>query len=248
MPTHFRIATWNLERSGVHRTARIPNQLNTIQRFNADVWILTETHTAIALPGYKSLASVRDPNYHQSGECCVSIWSRWPMRSISTADPILTLCAEFQLPFGARKMLVYGTIITYGGDGVRDGAARPWERHRAAVRQQTAEWLKLREQYRDHVLCVAGDFNENLDGTRWYGVADAKEGIKQALVVSRMRCATLADLRAPPFGMTRATVNHICLSENLRATSRLEAWEGTLDGVRLSDHNGVLVDLEIPDA
>ena len=29
---------------------------------------------------------------------------------------------------------------------------------------------------------------------------------------------------------------------------RVEAWEGTISGMKLSDHNGVLVDLEIPDA
>lgn len=169
------------------------------------------------------------------------------MRRIDTADPILTLCAEFQLPLGARKVLVYGTIIPYGGDGVSNGSARPWERHRAAVREQTAEWRTLREQYRDHALCVAGDFNENLDGTRWYGVKDAKEEIRHGLVAGQMICATLADLRAAPFGMTRATVNHICFSDTLRAIGPVQAWEGTSDGVKLSDHNGVLVNLEAPD-
>ncbi len=247
MPKHFRIGTWNLERSGVDRIARIPKQLDTIRRLNADLWVLTETHSAVALEGYHHVSSARHPDYHREGESCVAIWSRWPMQIIRTADPILTVCAQFQTPFSARKMITYGTIITYGGDGVREGEACPWERHRAAVQEQTAEWLKLRQQYSDHELCVAGDFNENLDGTRWYGVADAKIAIKRGLAEAQMRCATLIDLRAPPFAMSRATVNHICLSQTLRATSRVEAWEGTLDGMHLSDHNGILVDLEIPD-
>jgi hypothetical protein len=243
----LRIAEWNLERSGIDRTSRIPGQLDVIRRINADVWILTETHSAIALDGYYPLVSMRDPNYHQEGESCVTIWSRWPMRSVSIADPALTVCADLHLPSREQKMLVYGTVIPYGGDGVSKRKALPWERHRAAVQLQTAEWLKLRELYRDHALCVAGDFNANLDGTRWYGVNDAKNAIRRGLVAAGMSCATEADLRAPPFEMTRATVNHICLSDNLHGKVEMKAWEGTENGRYLSDHNGVLVDLEIQD-
>ncbi len=247
MAIHFRIATWNLERSGVHRKSRIPRQLNTISRLNADVWILTETHSAVALNGYNSLASQRDPSYHNDGENAVTIWSRWPLRQIETDDPILTVCGDFQPPFGEKRILVYGTIITYGADGVREGLARPWERHRESVRKQTAEWRKLREQYPRHLCCVAGDFNENLDGTRWYGVADAKEGIKHGLAAARMHCVTLANMRVPPFNLKRAAVDHICLSDGLSVSSRLEAWDGTENGVQLSDHNGMLAHLELPD-
>jgi hypothetical protein len=246
MTKHLRIATWNLDRSGIRRKSRIQPQLDKICEINADLWVLTETHSAIALPGYESLASERDPEYHEEGESCVTIWSRWPLREISAS--ILTVCGEFQLPFSSAKMLAYGTIIPWRDDGVREGAAQPWERHREAVKQQTKEWLKLRTQYPEHVLCVAGDFNENLAETRGYGVADAKLAIKHGLESASMRCLTQDNLRAPPFNLSRATVDHICVSNNLHATVRVEAWEGTISGMKLSDHNGVLVDLEIPDA
>jgi hypothetical protein len=243
MAAPFRIATWNLERSGVHHPARIRPQLDAIRQLNADLWVLTETHTSVALKGYSSVASRPDPTYHSADESCAAIWSRWPLRQIETADPILTVCGELAPPHGAAKLLVYGTIITYGGDGVKEGA-KPWARHREAVRSQTVEWKKLRDQYPDHLFCVAGDFNENLDGTRWYGVRDAKEGIRKGLAAADLRCATDVDLRAR--GMTRATVDHICLSSNFGGSIKMDAWEGTVSGVKLSDHNGVLVDVEMP--
>jgi hypothetical protein len=246
MPKHFRIATWNLDRSGVRATSRIPRQLDKIQEINADFWILTKTHSSIALQSYEPAASQRDPNCQKEGESHVTIWSRFPLRKIETADPVFTVCAELTLPSGHARMLLYGSIITNGSDGVSDGAARPWERHRAAVRQQTKEWLKLRMQYPDHVLCIAGDFNESLDGTRGYGVADARKGIKLALVAGGMRCATDVNMRAPPFNLKRATVDHICVSDNARAAVHVGAWEGTAHGLKLSDRNGVLVDLEFP--
>ena len=83
MPTQFRIGTWNLERSGVQRTARIPKQLDAIRRRDADVWVLTETHSNVALEGYKHVASQRDFGYHKDGESCVTIWSRFPLRKIT---------------------------------------------------------------------------------------------------------------------------------------------------------------------
>ena len=203
MAMSFCIATWNVERSGVQRTSRIPRQLDVIREKNADLWVLTETHSAVAPDDYHCLASMPDSTYHAEGESCATIWCRWPLKKVKTEDPVLTVCGELQPPFGTKKMLVYGTIIPYGADGVREGAARPWERHREAVRKQTAEWRRLREQYPDHLLCVAGDFNENLDGTRWYGVRDAKEAIQKGLAAAGMRCVTAADLRAR--GISRAS-------------------------------------------
>jgi hypothetical protein len=220
MPKHFRIATWNLDRSGVRRTSRMPLQLEKIRQLNADLWILMETHSAIALEGYESLASQHDPDYRKQGESYVTIWSRSSLRRIETQDPLFTVCAELTLPSNSAKVLLYGTIITYGTDGVSEGLAQPWQRHRAAVRMQTKEWLKLRAEYPDHVLCVAGDFNANLDGTRWYGVPDTKKGIELALVAGGMHCATGANLRVPPYNSSaQPSITSVCRTTCARRSS-----------------------------
>jgi hypothetical protein len=184
-----------------------------------------------------SLVSQRDHSYHKEGESCVAIWSRYPLRKITTRDPIFTACAEIQTFIG--PVLIYGTIITYGADGVREGEARQWERHRLAVHQQTTEWQGLKERYPDHLWCVAGDFNMNLDGRQWYGVKDAKEGILKGLEATDLQCVTTCDFQSPPYQLSRSSVDHICLSENIDAQVNIEAWED----MTLSDHNGVLADI-----
>jgi hypothetical protein len=74
-------------------------------------------------------------------------------------------------------------------------------------------------------LCVAGDFNENLDGTRWYGVQDAKDAIARGLDSAGMRCLTTANLRAEPYAdIRRASVDHICFTDAAGLESKLEAW------------------------
>lgn len=240
MPSHLRIGTWNLDRSGVRKTSRVQPQLDVIKKLNADIWILTETHSSAALNGFESVTSDFDSNYLKEGESYVTILSRFPMQRIA---PFTTACAEISLPFSPFKMIVYGTIITYGADGVYEGEAKAWERHRQAVQAQTAEWSELQGKYPDHLRCVAGDFNENLDGTRWYGVNDAKIAILRGLSEAGLTCETTADLRRNPYKLSRATVDHICLSRNHPCAIHMDAWEGTIDGNTLSDHNGVLIDI-----
>ena len=236
MPAHLRIATWNLDRSGIRRTGRIRRQVELMMEIGADIWILTETHASVSLPGYCQIASDPDPGYHFEGESCVAIFARSSLRQISTHDPFATVCAEFEGPSG--PIMAYGTIITYGADGVSEGLARPWERHRKAVQQQTAEWRELQERYPSHLRCIAGDFNMNLDGRRWYGVKDAKEAVLMGLEDAGMYCATAEDLQRPPHNLSRSTVDHICLSNSMTDVA-LEVWMDK----DLSDHNGVLIDL-----
>jgi len=46
----LRIATWNLERPEALDDPRVAIQRQQLQQIDADVWILTETHTDVA-PG-----------------------------------------------------------------------------------------------------------------------------------------------------------------------------------------------------
>lgn len=234
----FRIGTWNLDRTGISNKHRIEPQIDLLSRHNADVWVLTEAHESNSIEGYNSLASICDPNYHQLGESCVAIRSRLPMRTIPEFTSDYSVCCELQSPFG--PMIVNGTIITYADDGVREGIAKKWELHRKAVQQQVAEWKKLHELYPKHMLCVAGDFNMNLDGRRWYGVKDAREAVLSGLNAAGMYCATRADLQGPQYELSRSTVSHICLSSNISTDDSLVVWEGG----DLSDHNGLLVTLK----
>lgn len=250
MGAKLRIATWNLDRSGIRKKTRIGPQLKKLEGVDADILVLTETHESTRPSGYDfHIASKRDPDYHQEGESCVSIWSRYPLAEIPSTpeNRYLTVCAEIHGPTGIGEIVLYGTIITYGADGVSEGLAKHWERHRAAVKSQVEEWNTLSKQFPGHLRIVAGDFNENLDGKRWYGVKDAKDAIQSGLTTAGMRCPTAAksiSLLAGDGILSRSTVDHICVSSDHAKILRVLAWEGNDGGLTLSDHNGILVDIE----
>ncbi len=250
MSNGIRIATWNLDRSGIRGKARLAPQLEFLKSVDADILVLTETHELVKPFGYDYyLASERDPGYHKVGESCATIWSRFPMTEIPTAteNRYFTVCAEIQGPPGIGNVIVYGTIITYHGDGVSQ-CVPVWSRHRAAVKSQVAEWNALALRYSNRMRVVAGDFNENLDGRRWYGVADAKEALTVGMLAADMHCPTAApdlSLFNSPGSLSRSTVNHVCVSNGKAKVTGVQAWEGTQAGVALSDHNGILVDFAI---
>jgi hypothetical protein len=131
---------------------------------------------------------------------------------------------------------VYGTIIPYAYDGVHKGEAKHWQRHREAVKAVTDDCRRLRSEFPKHLLILAGDFNMNLDGTRWYGLAEVKKAICEELDQLGMKCCTLQDIRTDT--VPRANVDHIWVSSFASQLGETEAWFGDF-----SDHNGMRVQL-----
>lgn len=241
----LRIATRNLERPKQNGHSKNLRRIEKMHEIDAGLWVLTETSSAIALDGYASLASEPKPGYHASGESFAAVWSRWPIRRrVRTFDPCFSVCAEVDSPAG--PMIVFGTIITYANDRGVSGKARRWEEHRKSIESHAADWRRLRNEFPNHLFCVAGDFNQSRDGSGWYEDADSLKMLSLALDGSLLQCVTEVDMRAIGFLRSRASVDHICLSQSLaRGVRAVGAWEGTTeDGCRMSDHNGVVIDIE----
>jgi endonuclease/exonuclease/phosphatase family metal-dependent hydrolase len=149
-----------------------------------------------------------------------------------------------EIPGVARPLLVYGTVITAAHGGAVSRPTLSWQRHLEAVHHRRAEWRQLGQDFPDHAMCVAGDFNTNLDEAAWYGTAYSKQGILQGLADIGMKCLTTDELRSPleqPGG--RGGVDHVCFSDVDGLTSQLEAWPAIMDGHRLSDRGGIVVEL-----
>jgi endonuclease/exonuclease/phosphatase family metal-dependent hydrolase len=242
--TRVRIATWNLERPKQNGWVKNQRCLDKIREIDADVWVLTETNAAIAIPSdYEAVASASVSGYHAVGENLSTIWSRWKvLRSIPTFDPIWAVCAEVDSPFGA--MIIYGTVITYANDkGISDTAKR-WEEHRRSIRQHHEDWLRIQKQYPNHLMCIAGDFNQSRDNSGWYEEKESVELLSTALHDLSVVCVTEENLQTK--GLSRSTVDHICLSESLQSYKvGVGAWEGTTpENKKMSDHNGMFVDLQ----
>lgn len=238
----FRIATWNLERPRQNGWIKNQRRFKKINEIDADVWVLTETNKAIDLGSrYTAIESSPCEGY-EAGENLSTIWSRWKvLRSLPTFDPTFAVCAEVDSPLGA--MIIYGTVITYANDLGINGTAKRWEEHRRSIQQHHEDWLRIQKQYPNHLMCIAGDFNQSRDGSGWYEEKQSVEMLSTALSDLSLVCMTQQNFQET--GLSRSTVDHICLSERLEPCKvSVDTWEGTTSqGEKMSDHNGVFIDL-----
>jgi hypothetical protein len=237
----MRIATWNLERPKLGGLRKNQAIFDRMVEVDADLWILTETSSAIALPGYAAVASPPDSAYHAAGENYTTVLSRWPIRQcLPTWNATLSVCAEVLCPNGA--CLVYGTIIAYANYKGSDGNSKRWAEHRKSIAAQGHDWLRLRTEYPEHGLIIAGDFNQSRDGSGWYEDAVSVAALTAALDACDVACVTQQNFRET-YGLDRSTIDHICLGGPLQSRPvQVSAWPGaTGTGLRVSDHNGVAV-------
>jgi hypothetical protein len=235
----IRIATWNLERPSQNGFKKNQHRLDKIYEINADLWVFTETNSAICLEGqgYTAVESCPIQGYHKSGEHLTTIWSAWKVNhSILTFDPSVAVCAEVESPFGA--MIIYGTVITYANDKGQSGTSKKWEEHRKSIRQHHQDWSRIIQQYPNHLICIAGDFNQSRGDRGWYEEKEAYNMLTSALEDLNLQCVTAKSMKE--LELSRASVDHICLSEDFKSRIiSVNGWEGE----KMSDHNGIFVEL-----
>lgn len=237
----IKIATWNVQRPRNGGTLN-PKRRQKIQEAEADIWILTETRDVISLGhDWHSLSSFPIPDYHTQGETLVTIWSKseWPIRAVSASR--FTACAEILVP-NIGPLLVYGTVIPWDKDegfSERFKAGR-WEEHRRQVKVQANEWEVLAKSYPEHLMCIAGDFNQHRDLVGSYRDSDSVSKISDSLSICGLECITENNDKC--VNLSKPLVDHICLSKSLVASSSLTVWPyDEVDNIRLSDHHGVMV-------
>jgi hypothetical protein len=244
----MRIATWNLQRPASAKSSRALRLLERIKLIDADIWVLTETHEAIAPgAGYGAVSTSGSDRDQAAGERWTMIWSRLPIVGVeTTCDPIRTVCARIAGVDG-RMLLVYGAVLPWRGD-------RRWlpavggEAFVQVLGEQAADWRRLREKYPDDQLCVAGDFNQELGDRTYAGTAPGRTELRRALDAAALVCRT-GDEADPVAQLTldeRANIDHICFDGRTAASSQAAAgaWPARLDDLRtLSDHFGVWIDV-----
>lgn len=233
------IATWNLDRPvSPARRERLRAELD---RVSADLLVLTETHDGFA-HGYShehSSAPGRDgadaPEHRW-----VTICSRRPLEPLATSDDEPTAAPRMILD--GTSIVVYGTVLPWTGSVWRDHSWNSGEAFRASLALQLADWRRLRADHRDAELIVAGDFNQDLVGSHYYGSATNR----RALVAA----PTAADLVAWTGGehdpIHRDSPDCACIDHiagradprwSLRSTTR---WpEAPRPVAEMSDHFGV---------
>lgn len=240
----MRIATWNQERPRKQGAIKNVLLLEKMREVDADIWVLTEANEALFLPDYYAVATPRLDGYHSPGEAFTAVLSRWPiLGEAPTSDPMLSLCVRVAAPFGPVD--VYGTIITYANDKGESGTSKRWEEHRRSIQSHQDDWLKLRHSHSPQKpLIVAGDFNQSRDGSGWYEDKFSVDMLSEVLRQTGLQCVTEQDFRKTQ-GLSRASVDHICLSAELAGrVSKVATWEGVVEGHAVSDHNGVYAQID----
>ena len=242
-----RIATWNLERPSARSWKRLPRQRARMASVAADIWVLTETRASISpSDGYYGIHAPPHPARRpDEDERWVSIWSRWPLRPTGLPpDPRGAVSAVVSTPDG--DLIVYGTVLPWANEKGDDGNARMWQVHYEAIDQQGEDWRTLRQQYPDAPLVVAGDFNQDRDGSGWYGTHQGRDLLTRALDEAQLICLTDEDVVASGKLRESHLVDHIAICRRWARGSRSEVtcWEQIDDdGTRLSDHPTVAIDL-----
>ena len=105
---------------------------------------------------------------------------------------------------------------------------------------QTTEWKVLAKSYPEHLMCIAGDFNQHRGLIGSYKDSESVVKISDSLSLCGLECITENSDKFA--NLSKPLVDHICLSKSLVASSSLTVWPyDEVDGVRLSDHHGVMV-------
>lgn len=232
----LRVGTWNLDKGGTGPVAAQQRLVLASQR--ADVWVLTETRDDIT-PGCSFIATHAEQQDLAvseelvAGNRWVSIYARDCRRTrlpVSDAQRTVAVLLEYS-PIG--RVIIFGTVMPWPGS--KPGYAD-------AVAVQAADWRRCRSAYPDASLIVAGDFNCEMDKGANFPGAAALQKLREATTGCGLICATMPS-EAPEGWFAAPPIDHVLVQPGLR-TQIVGGWEGTLDGQRLSDHSGMIVEVQ----
>ena len=218
----MKIITWNLER--LKKKSNLSAILEILRGLDADILILTETHSLIDLgEGYtsvctKSLYAGYDGIPYKEGETRVTIWSKFPvLKSHDTFDEYTSVCADLDTPEGILR--IYGTIIgVFGGTNPR---------FTSDLNGQLDDFKKL---FTEKKVCLVGDLNTTFID-RVYPSHKARETLNDFFDKY-----SLINLTAS----ITENVDHIIISKSFIEGKEvgIETWNSNKS---LSDHKGIAV-------
>jgi endonuclease/exonuclease/phosphatase family metal-dependent hydrolase len=231
-----RLANWNVAWASP-RSPRGPSVATKLESLAADVICLTEGVEGVLPEGGHLIDS--DPDYGypiRPGRRKVLLWSRRPWSDVDrVGDPTLPtgrfVAGVTDTPIGPLR--VVGVCIPWSmahvANGRRDRA--PWEDHLT----YPAGLGSLLSGPSERPVLVAGDFNQRIPAG---GRTPRRIGDRLAETFAAFDLVTAGSIE----GVDAPLIDHVALGEGLVAR-RVWAWPKTLDGVDLSDHAGVCVEL-----
>lgn len=240
------IATWNLDYLSLRSDrARICHA--KMEEVRAQVWVLTETQRGF-YPGigFHLVAESEKASDLNDDQRWVAIWAN---QSVSvtyekTKGDERTACVQLEID-GGRTLIVYGTVLPWVGSTWNEQPSKGGQAFIQALEQQKTDWIGLQEANPQALLCVAGDYNQDLlESGRYYGSAIQREALRKALEEAKLRCYTGGEgdpvARRSPGD---ANIDHICFGGSQIIDVTADAWSPKQQGMKISDHFGVSVQI-----
>lgn len=233
----LRLGVWNAEwaRSGSEKGDAIEKLLKD-EAF--DFVCLTEAYEDLLSSNGYTISSEPDYGYPiRLGRRKVVLWSRRPWTHVDDvgSDTLPSgrfVCGITSSPIGAVR--VVGVCVPWRGAHVTTGRKnrRPWEDHAQYLQGLTSFLQELPDA---EFTILAGDFNQRIPRAR------APSSVFGALVTALNRFHVATSGLVQPIGSH--VIDHVAHGGNL-VTINVTGWSGTRsDGLRMSDHDGVCVEL-----
>ena len=231
----MRVATWNLERKKP-TSPRGAEAIDYLRSLDVEVIVVTEARTSF-MDG-EGYVRVSDPplgTRFAEDERKVVVWSASPLEDVaidSSIDPRRFVAVRTATSIG--PLIVLGVCIPWHMAEVTYHSGpkkKPWEEHIEYLDHLKPILGQLGEPF-----VTAGDFNQRVPRPK-----GANRRVAEQLA------ATFADTEivssGVPSGCERQGIDHIAVSRELTATN-VQGWPNDVSGNRLSDHDGVLADVE----
>lgn len=235
----MRVATWNLERGGQSRAARVA-QKETLRDLGADVVVLTEPPASYASgPGVVMSPAARPGT--RGAEYWVAIVGS-EVQAVALQIPYERLAVAARVRIAGGSVIVYGAVLPWRSirsqapDLVRDGESYS-DAFDRVLKEQKADLLKL--QAAGELVVWAADFNQSLTGPNWGGSTRAREALVRCL--DDLGFAAWNGLAQHAVEGLRA-IDLICgdRDQMIVAQGRISPER---DGIKMSDHAGYWVEI-----
>lgn len=228
-----RILTRNLERKKP-TTPTGAKAIDHLKSLDADVMVLTESR--VSFPAGDGHA-IWSRTHGEPDERKVVMWSKQPWTVVDDlGDPDLPpsrfVAATTQTPVG--PIHVMGVCISWHMANVQYGARnrKPWEDHVTYCR--VLERM-ISDRRSSTPLVIAGDFNQRVTSP-----PKTTGGAHREAMASLLRGLTAPTIGVVP-GWEQEENDHIALRD--LTPGQVRGWSNVVDGVRCTDHAGVMVDV-----
>lgn len=230
----LRLVLWNVEwaKTSMRRGQRIAEILADVA---PDVMCLTETTLDLLPAGGNVIEAEPDYGYaHDGGRRKVVLWSKTPWTDVDDVG-------SPQMP-GGRYISGCTLGVRFTGVCVpwRDAHVRTGRRDRKAWQDHLVYLEHLApiasQQASEHVpVCLLGDFNQRVP--RFRQPPHVHEALRSVLSAG-LTCVTGDDV-----GLAHDLIDHVAVDSGFLVTDLVLLPKVTPDGVRLSDHEGVVITL-----